>query len=224
MSELPALEAALADAARRRHPPRRRSTALRHGARRLVPAVVAFAVVALAAGALLALARRDDPEREARPPKPVVGVPGYDSRTPVSREPSLRWGVRVDRNAAGLPCPAVGQIAAGALTREVSGHRRRVPRSTNCVPPPVHAAVFAFEWRVADHRQLLIVFGLASRDVRELRLTTPAGTQTLRPGPKGSFIAVYDDEPRSIERELVFEDGSTHRLPKVDESALPTDG
>jgi hypothetical protein len=190
---------------------------------RIVPlAALATLTVAAAAGATALVISEGDPIPPPPPgevsadQQPKPGSERLDSDLAADPAGGLPWGVRVARNAQGLPCLAIGRVLDGKIGKVRGGvfHASPLNGSSHCAPAPDSGAKFTFDARpdsvTGDQR--MIVYGQAAADVSAIEIASPSGIVRMHPGAMGAFIAVYAGMPAWLERTLVFTDGTRQPL------------
>lgn len=233
MTRMPALQAELVRAARRRT--EERPWWARFGRRRFL--IVALAVLAVAGGTAGAerwvtkegAPIKPAPEADFTPAHGMV-APVRGTQRIVAMAPNsgggLPWGLRVSRGKDGSLCTGVGQVLRGRLgTVDLNGvfHRlpllgpdtctRRVKRDevgwgiTSLAAPGTHARLIP---NGPSRLRLFVVNGLAGSDVERIDVVAPHYLRSLTPAAHGGFIAVVPGTASIYEISVVahYRDGS----------------
>ncbi len=191
-------------------PRTRRRRALPRGRVGLLVAAIALAAAAVATAAVLLI-------REGAPlPAPHAqdlrssGIPlagsarlaGLDAPDPSGG--AAPWDLRLSRTSSGEVCTAVGQVVNGEFgIVGLDDVFRPLPLggvdACSVVSPgsPVLVGARSFLGRT-PHEQRTVVSGVAGTDARAVFAYGTGAPRSLRLGPEGSFITVYEGAPETV--------------------------
>ena len=130
------------------------------------------------------------------------------------------WAVRVYESRTGLRCTQLGRRYGERIGNEVEGrlHELRAEEGGTCGEPDASPVIVAITrlgdspFTEAREPARTIVSGVASTDVRTVRVATADGVRSLAPARRGAFIAVYEGEVPDARIEAVLDDGSTRTV------------
>lgn len=133
---------------------------------------------------------------EQRAGFPEVATPGGPARVAVQvRDPAggLPWGAATYQSHAGHECVLAGRLRGSQLGRVENDVFRPLPPGARGGCRDLGPRGLFYNTAVGSEQPLrILVVGRAGRDVSTVRVTTPAGTEAVRPGPGGAFLLVYD--------------------------------
>jgi hypothetical protein len=213
----------LVRAAREAEATQRRGGAAARVSRRavLIGLAILLLVAAVAAAATIIIGRG-----EPIPPAPAGSVPPELQPVPgTARLNGLNvpdpdggpaWDVRTSRSRTGAVCTTVGQVLDGELGLVGLDRRfRALPAGAadTCSAPQRAAATLAGArafrggGRLSD---LTVVNGVVAPSVRRAVAVGAGRTVTMRIGPGGAFLAVFQGTPEQVRPRVALTDGAGH--------------
>lgn len=190
----------------------------------LVATALAVAVTGSAmAGALLiregepiAPAPRGDFTADQQPLPGTARLSGVQTADPNG---GLPWGLRLYRNANNQQCYVAGRLMNGrvGIIRNNVFHELPLRGPGACAYRLEHYgySMFTRQSHRPGEEQRTLIFGSMTRRMVSITLDDGRTSRTIRPGPDGAYLAVFDGYPSVIKRVLHFADGTEEvRIPQ----------